>query len=123
MTVYEIDDSADPPRRHQRLEVTVGVERQDADPVARTHATLSQGSGESGDSLRDLWGVALAMLADGQGSVRLLLNRPVQKVGQMHGLACSSSRVVLTADSRDADESTPRPRVNRSGIPRLQRGP
>ena len=83
----------------QVLEVAVGVEREDADPVAGGDAEPAERSGSTPDPLEDLAGGARAVPEDGQRPVGTDLRCLPERLSYLHGLLLSEFDLVCDLTS------------------------
>ena len=84
--VDRIEHAAAPPHAHHVFEVAVRIEREHADPVAFRHAEPAQRGGEARDMIREFAERAPASLERDRHPIRILLQRAMQALGQIHAL-------------------------------------
>ncbi|MNO62651.1 hypothetical protein D3C76_533320 [compost metagenome] len=90
--IHRIEHRAEPPAGQYVFQITVGVQRQHADAVARLHAEAAQAGGQARHALAQLAEGVPAVLVDGGDPLGIHLHGDLQTMGQLHG---KTSTVVL----------------------------
>ncbi|MNS01806.1 hypothetical protein D3C72_330970 [compost metagenome] len=83
--VHRVDHAAAPPGREEIFEEAVGVQAQQADPVASLHAQLLQRTGEARHPVGQFGIGTTAVAKHGRQCMGALLQHMVQALGQIHG--------------------------------------